>query len=397
MRILIKTSKNIKKRLKYANFIFIFLTSITLSSQTIKTGADQTEIWFPLLKNKKVALLVNHTAMIENSHLLDTMLSMGINVKKIFLPEHGFRGNADAGETIKDDIDAKTGISLVSIYGKSKKPSPQQMKDIDAVVFDIQDVGVRFFTYISSMHYMMEACAESNVEFFVFDRPNPNGDYIDGPILKKEFTSFVGMHPIPVVHGMTVGELALMINGEHWLANNLKCSLTVIPNANYSHSICYSVPHKPSPNLPNDLSIRLYPSLCFFEATEVSIGRGTHFPFQVIGYPDSSFCDFSFTPVSIKGMASSPLQEGKVCYGDDLRNLNPWEQKFTLSYFLDYYKKSDYSEKFILRENFFNLLAGADELLKQIKSGLSEDEIKKSWQKDLKMFEKQREKYLLYK
>lgn len=382
--------------------IIICLTINNITAQspqnnpTIKTGAERTEIWLPLLQNKKVALLVNHTAMVENTHLLDTMLSLGIDVQKIFLPEHGFRGDADAGETVKDDIDKKTGVQLVSIYGKNKKPSKEQMKNIDVVVFDIQDVGVRFFTYISSMHYMMEACAENNVELIIFDRPNPNGDYIDGPILKKEFTSFVGMHPIPVVHGMTVGELAQMINGESWLEDSKKCSLKVVTNENYSRKMNYSVPHKPSPNLPNDLSIRLYPSLCFFEGTEVSIGRGTQFPFQVIGYPDSSFGDFSFTPVSMAGMANNPLQKDKTCYGSDLRNLNPFEQKFTLSYFIEYYKKSNFSNNFISRENFFNLLAGTDELLNQIKAKKTEQEIRKSWEEGLENFEIQRRKYLLY-
>ncbi|MCL2072869.1 MAG: DUF1343 domain-containing protein [Marinilabiliaceae bacterium] len=362
----------------------------------IITGAEQTEVWLPYLKNKKVALLVNHTAIVENQHLVDTMLALNIDVRKIFLPEHGFRGDADAGEQIKDGNDKKTGIPLISIYGNSKKPTNAQMKGLDVVVFDIQDVGVRFFTYISSMHYMMEACAENNVQFIIFDRPNPNGDYIDGPILKKEFSSFVGMHPIPVVHGMTVGELAQMINAEGWLSGNQKCSLIVIPNKNYSHQMHYSVPKKPSPNLPNDLSIRLYPSLCFFEGTEVSIGRGTYFPFQVIGFPDVSFGEFSFTPVSIAGMAKQPLQEGKVCYGSDLRNLNPWEQKMTLEFLLEYYKKSNFAPNFISRERFFNLLAGTDQLLKQIKSGMSENEIRKTWENDLKNFDEKRKKYLLY-
>ena len=349
---------------------FIVFTESIAQENKIITGAERTEVWLPLIKNKKIALLVNHTAMIGNRHLLDTMLELKIDVKKIFLPEHGFRGDADAGEQIKDGTDKKTGIPLVSLYGKTKKPTKEQMKGLDAIVFDIQDVGVRFFTYISSMHYMMEVCAEMGIEFIVFDRPNPNGDYIDGPILKKEFTSFVGMHPIPVVHGMTVGELAQMINGEGWLSGNITCSLTIVQNKNYYRKMQYSVPIKPSPNLPNDLSIRLYPSLCFFEGTEVSIGRGTYFPFQVIGFPDKSFGDFSFMPKSIDGMAKNPLQENKTCYGDDLRNLDTWEQKMTLSFLLEYYKKFNYADNFISREHFFNLLAGTDELLKQIKRTL---------------------------
>ena len=382
--------------------LFFMLMSFTAccTQQTINdnivTGAEQTEVWFPLLEGKRIGLLVNHTAVVDGTHLLDTMVAMQLDVRCVFAPEHGFRGNADAGETVSDDIDNKTGIPIVSLYGKSKKPTPEQMEGIDVVVFDIQDVGVRFFTYISSMHYMMEACAENGVEFIVFDRPNPKGDYFDGPILEKEFTSFVGMHPIPVVHGLTVGELAMMINGEGWLSDEQKCSLNVVRNANYSRDMQYSLPIKPSPNLPNDLSIRLYPSLCFFEATEVSIGRGTYFPFQIIGFPDETFGDFTFTPVSIDGMAKRPLQENKLCYGDDLRNLPPWEQRFTLHYLLDYYKKSGAKDDFISRENFFNLLAGTDKLLEQIKSGMTEDEIRATWSDGLKNYENMRKPYLLY-
>ena len=383
-------------------FLLILLTACSgaTSQQTVNnnimTGAEQTEKWLPLLEGKRIGLLVNHTAVVGNTHLLDTMVSMKLDVRCVFAPEHGFRGSADAGELVSDDVDNKTGIPIVSLYGSSKKPTPKQMEGIDVVVFDIQDVGVRFFTYISSMHYMMEACAENDVEFIVFDRPNPNGDYFDGAILEKEFTSFVGMHPIPIVHGLTVGELAMMINGEGWLADGEKCLLKVVPNENYSRDMQYSLPIKPSPNLPNDLSIRLYPSLCFFEGTEVSIGRGTYFPFQIIGFPDPAFGDFTFTPVSIDGMAKKPLQENKLCYGDDLRNLQPWEQRFTLSYLLDYYKKSGRKDNFVSRERFFNLLAGTDKLLKQIKSGMTEEEIRATWEEGLKDYENMREKYLLY-
>ncbi|MBR8534153.1 DUF1343 domain-containing protein [Carboxylicivirga sediminis] len=360
-----------------------------------RLGCEQFEKYLPLLEGKHVALLVNHTSLVGKSHLVDTLLARGILVKKIFAPEHGFRGKADAGELIENNVDAKTALPIISLYGQHKKPTVEDLKGIDVVVFDIQDVGVRFYTYISSMHYMMEACAEHAVKMLVLDRPNPNGDYFDGPVLQNEFQSFVGMHPIPVVHGLTVGELALMINGEYWLNDSLQCDLSVIKMANYTHDMAYSLPVKPSPNLPTDLSIRLYPSLCYFEATEVSIGRGTYMPFQVIGYPDSTFGQFTFTPVSIEGMSKYPPQQDKLCYGVDLRHEN-LTHHFSLKYLLEFYEKSGKREDFISRKRWFNLLAGNDTLLKKIEAGWTEEAIRESWQEELNAYSKLREQYFLY-
>ncbi|WP_430934515.1 exo-beta-N-acetylmuramidase NamZ family protein [Saccharicrinis sp. 156] len=345
--------------------------------------------------DKKVGLLVNHSSLVEGTHLLDTLLSKRINVIKIFAPEHGFRGKHDAGERVKSDTDSKTGLPIVSLYGKNKKPGKEHLADVDIIVFDIQDVGVRFYTYISSMHYMMEACAETATKILVLDRPNPNGDYFDGPILKPDYKSFVGMHPLPVVHGLTVGELAQMINGEGWLTEGLKCDLHVVKVKNWNHSTPYDLPVKPSPNLPNYTSIRLYPSLCFFEASNVSVGRGTYFPFQVIGYPDSTAGEFTFTPRSIDGMSKHPKQQDKKCYGIDLRR-EPLTHRFTLSYFISFYKQFGQDERFGLNKRWFNLLAGDDQLIKDIRAGLSEEEIKRSWKPDLEEYSKLREKYLLY-
>lgn len=351
---------------------------------------------FTFFKGKKVGMLVNHTSLIDDRHLVDSLLSRGIYIHTIFAPEHGFRGTADAGEHVKTGVDPKTGISIISLYGANKKPLPDQINDLDVVLFDIQDVGVRFYTYISSMHYMMEACAEHDVKFIVLDRPNPNGDYFDGPVLENDFHSFVGMHPIPIVHGLTVGELAQMINQEGWLSGGKKCDLEVIKVKNYSHQMPYPLPVKPSPNLPNALSIRLYPSLCFFEATEVSVGRGTHMPFQIIGYPDSIFGTYIFTPRSIDGMSKNPIQLDRVCYGVDLRNVETTNHRFTLKYFLDFYNKPGYAEALVTRERWFNLLAGTDRLLQQIKSGASEKEIRASWEPELAAYKILRDRYLLY-
>jgi len=363
----------------------------------IITGAEQTAKYLKLFENKRVGMVVNQSSLIGDKHLVDFLLDKKVDVKKIFAPEHGFRGSEDAGTHINSEIDEKTGVFVVSIYGKNRRPTDEQLKDIDIVLFDIQDAGARFFTYISSMHEVMEACAKNNKPFVVFDRPNPLGDYVDGPIRRDGFESFVGMHPIPIVHGLTVGELAKMINGENWLEGGAQCNLTVIKMGNYNHSMHYSLPIKPSPNLPTDLSIRIYPSLCFFEATKVSIGRGTLFPFQVIGYPDSTFGDSLFIPVDIKGMKTNPLHEGKVCYGIDLRNENPDETRFSLKYIIDFAEKMKAKgDILITNERWFNLLAGNDVLLKQIKKGLSEKEIKKSWEKELTEYKKMRKKYLLY-
>ena len=374
---------------------FSACTATQNSEKEIKVGASNFEDYIPIIKGKRIGLLVNHSSQVQGVHLLDTLIAKDINVVKIFAPEHGFRGKNDAGEHVANDIDQKTGLPIISLYGKNRKPSAEMLKNIDVVVFDIQDVGVRFYTYISTMHYMMEACAKSNVKFIVLDRPNPNGNYFDGPVLNKEYKSFVGMHPIPVVHGLTVGELAKMINGELWLEDQLTCDLTVIKVKNWDHSIAYHLPVKPSPNLPNYLSIRLYPSLCFFEATNISIGRGTYFPFQVIGYPDSVCGSFSFTPKSIEGMSKSPKQQDKKCYGVDLRSESLTHQ-FSLYYFLKFYNELKINEDFKFDERWFNLLAGNRQLYEDIKNGLSEQEIRAKWEGDLQKFSLLRDKYLLY-
>jgi uncharacterized protein YbbC (DUF1343 family) len=363
---------------------------------SVIAGAERYDAYEMFIRNKNVALVTNQSGIVGDQHLVDFLLGKGITLIKIFAPEHGIRGNIDRGKSVDDQKDEKTGIPIISLYGKNKKPYKSQLEDVDIVLFDIQDVGVRFFTYISTMHYVMEACAENGKQLVILDRPNPLGDYVDGPVLDMKYRSFVGMHPIPVVHGLTVGELAVMINEEGWLDQNLKCDLKVIKILNYDHTKSYSLPVKPSPNLPNDLSIRLYPSLCFFEATNISIGRGTEFPFQVIGYPDSSFGEFEFTPQDIPGMQMNPLQEGTKCFGKDLRKVDK-KIKFSLKYVLEFSEKFKNSEQFITRIDFFNLLAGNDKLAKQIMSGADEESIRKSWVSDLNRYKILRKKYLLYK
>ncbi|NPA45424.1 MAG: DUF1343 domain-containing protein [Chlorobi bacterium] len=367
-----------------------------IKDTTIKVAAERSELYLPLLKDKKVALVVNQTSTVKNKHLVDFLLENNINVIKIFAPEHGFRGNIDRGEHFSNNVDKKTGLPIIAMYGKNRKPKAEQLKDIGIIIFDIQDVGVRFYTYISSMHYVMEACAENNKKLIILDRPNPLGDYVDGPVLQAKFKSFVGMHQIPVVHGLTVGELAIMINEEGWLKNSIKCDLEIIKIKNYNHSKHWSLPIKPSPNLPNDVAIRLYPSLCFFEATNISIGRGTKFPFQVIGYPDKKFGNFTFTPKDIPGMQINPLHENKICYGINLQNTNPDTTFFTLKYIIDFASKYNNKNEFISKRNWFNLLAGNDILAKQIISGMNEKEIRQTWKNDLDKYKLLRKKYLLY-
>ncbi|ERM80942.1 hypothetical protein P872_10860 [Rhodonellum psychrophilum GCM71 = DSM 17998] len=362
----------------------------------ILPAADRPEAYLPLLEGKRVGLVVNQTSILsskDNMHLADFLMMEGINVVKVFVPEHGFRGDADAGETVNSEIDKSTGLPIVSLYGNNKKPSAESLKDLDIIIYDLQDVGVRFFTYISTLHYLMESCAENKMPLLIFDRPNPNGNYIDGPVLKKGFESFVGMHPIPVVHGLTVGELAKMINGEGWLKGGIKSDITVIPVAHWDHAKAYSLPIKPSPNLPNDVAIRLYPSLCYFEGTDVSVGRGTYFPFQVYGFPDKKYGDFSFTPVSIVGMSKTPPQQNKECFGRDLRN-ESLDHQFTLQYLMEAYQVSGKKEKFF--NNFFDKLAGNDQLRKDILAGKPESEIRLGWQKDLDAYKIMRAKYLIY-
>lgn len=371
-------------------------SQLAVEDGRILPAADQPEVYLPLLEGKRVGLVVNQTSVLtskDNIHLVDFLMMEGIEVVKVFVPEHGFRGTADAGEHVASEIDPQTGLSIVSLYGNNKKPSAETLKDLDILIYDLQDVGVRFYTYISTMHYVMESAAENKMPLLIFDRPNPNGNYVDGPVLKKGFESFVGMHPIPVVHGLTVGELALMINGEGWLANKAKAPIKIIPVKGWDHGMAYSLPIKPSPNLPNDTSIRLYPSLCYFEGTDVSLGRGTYSPFQVYGYPDPKFGDFTFKPVSIPGMSKNPPQQDKLCYGEDLRN-EPLDHQFTLKYLLRAYGLSGKKEKFF--NSFFDKLAGNDQLRKDILAGKSESDIRNSWQKDLQDYMTLRAKYLLY-
>ena len=375
-------------------------TNQTKTSSAIQTGADQMALYLPTLQGKRVGLVVNHTSRVGRSHLVDSLLMRGITIKTIFAPEHGFRGQATDGETISSGRDPRTGIMITSLYGKNHKPTPQQMDSLDVLVFDIQDVGARFYTYISTMQYVMEACAEASKPMIVLDRPNPNGHYVDGPVLDPKFKSFVGLNPIPVVYGLTIGELARMVNGEGWLAGSsatLKktCSLTVVPLKNYTHQTPYVLPVPPSPNLPNQQAVLLYPSLCFFEGTVVSVGRGTDKQFQVIGSPYTQYGPYTFTPVDKPGAVNPPL-EGQLCYGLDLSKINIPKQGLTLAYFFDFFKRASDKSKFFLANNGIDRLAGTDQLRLQLLAGVSEDKIRKSWAPSLNSYKQIRKKYLLY-
>lgn len=377
----------------------ISIKSSILSEKNIIPGAERLPEYYPLIKGKNIGMVVNQTSRVKQKHLVDTLSGIGVRIKTIFAPEHGFRGEADAGEKIIDGKDSATGLPVISLYGSKKKPSRDDLAGIDIMLFDIQDVGVRFYTYISTLHYVMEACAENQIPLLLLDRPNPNGHYIDGPVLQKTFTSFVGMHPVPVVYGMTIGEYAMMINGENWLPNSLQCSLNIIKCLQYNHAQMYELPVKPSPNLPNLRSILLYPSLCFFEGTTLSMGRGTDKQFQVIGHPALS-SDFSFTPVSKPG-AKSPVWQDKVCYGEDLTKKTIQQlldkKSLEISYLIKYYKLLESrGEKFFLENDFFDKLAGTDSLRKMLMQGKDEKNIRDSWQIDLENFKKVRKKYLLY-
>lgn len=380
-------------------FLFTAMLFITLAvtgnSNKLIPGAERVADYLHLLKGKNLALVVNQTSRIGDQHLVDYLVANHLTVKLIFAPEHGFRGEAGAGELITNAKDPATGIPIVSIYGKNHKPTAAQLQDIDIVLFDIQDVGCRFYTYISTLHYVMEACAENSKTLIILDRPNPNGDYFDGPVLQPAFRSFVGLDPIPVVHGCTIGELAQMINGEKWLKDGVQTHLVIVKVGNYTHASKYDPPVKPSPNLPGYLSIRLYPSLCFFEATTVSVGRGTRFPFQVLGYPDQSFGKFSFTPVSLAGMELNPFQKDKLCFGDDLREIGE-APHFTLSFFINWLHKFKNREEFLNRSYWFNQLMGNELVLKLILEGKNESEIRNSWTEELKEYGAMRQKYLLY-
>ena len=364
-------------------------------AKTITVAAEDTAAYLLILRGKKVALVANLTAQAFGKHLLDVMIEGGVKVERVFAPEHGFRGAAEPGEHVNTETDSKTGVKIVSLFGKNLKPTPQQMSGLDYVVYDIQDVGCRFFTYISTLHNVMEAAAESGVKVLVLDRPNPNIDYVAGPIREPDCVSFVSMDPIPIVYGMTVGELAKMINGEGWLKGGVKCDLAVIPVANYDRSMRYRLPVKPSPNLPDYLSVRLYPSLCLFEATNISVGRGTETPFTFIGYPDPKYGEYVFTPKDIPGMQTNPMHEGKKCYGVDFHGIDPDSTQFTLKYFIDMYRRS--GGTCVTSQNLLGKLYGNKTLVKMLADGVTEDEIIKSWEPGLSDFKERRAKYLIYK
>ena len=392
-------------RIFLALFLIISSISLNINAQELKlldakdavSGASRTEMYLPMLKNKTVGVIGNQTSIMDNgTHLIDTLLSCGVNVVKIFTPEHGFRGTADEGASIASGVDEKTGISIVSLYGKNKKPTSEQLQGIDILVFDLQDVGCRFYTYISTMTYVMEAAAENNIPVIVLDRPNPNGFYVDGPVLEPDNASFVGMHCVPIVYGLTIGEYALMVNGEKWFGDGLQCNLTVIPLGNYNRNAIYKLPVKPSPNLPNWESVYLYPSLCLFEGTNVSVGRGTETPFQVYGRPDMTD-DFVFMPKTAEGHRA-PLYSDKECHGKNLleyaHSYRNNDKKLNLSWILDARNQLKNDNKFF--NNYFIKLVGVADMQQKINSGMSEDEIRSSWQTGIDNYLKIREKYLIY-
>jgi uncharacterized protein YbbC (DUF1343 family) len=363
-----------------------------------KGGAESLDTYLPLLQHKKIALVANHTSVVGGEHLVDVLIANGMGkdqLLKVFAPEHGFRGEAAAGQHVEDGVDPLTGIQVVSLYGAHKKPGSEELEGVELMVFDLQDVGARFYTYISTLHYVMEACAEHGVPLLVLDRPNPNGGYVDGPVLEPPYSSFVGMHPIPVVYGLTIGELAGMINEEGWLKDGVKCELKVIPCEHYYHGKAYSIPVSPSPNLANDHAIRMYPSTCFFEGTVISEGRGTPMPFEVYGHPELK-AGFSFTPVSIPGVSGSPKFKNELCYGEDLRDFVPEQgwNRIHLRWLLKAYHSFPRKAEFFTP--FFEKLAGTAELRKQIEAGWSESRIRNSWQQELEEYKQRREKYLIY-
>ncbi len=371
-------------------------TSVTDSTKII-TGAEKLGDYLPLLKGKRIGVVANQTSMVGEVHLVDKLIAAEMDVKQAFAPEHGFRGEAGPGDKVDSGKDPKTGIKVISLYGSRKKPLPEDLKDIDIVVFDIQDVGARFYTYISTLHYVMEACAENNVLLLVLDRPNPNGFYVDGPVLDTAYRSFVGIAPIPVVHGLTIGEYALMANGEGWLKNGVKCKVSVVLMDNYTHDKLYELPVRPSPNLPGMNSIYLYPSLCFFEGAAVSVGRGTSKPFEMIGFPGYKNGNIKFTPLELTGIIKDPPYEGVECDGIDLSSYSDQmilSKQINMEWIIEMYKAYPDKEKFF--NNFFDKLAGTDQLRKQITEGMTATEIRKSWQPGLDDYKSKRKKYLLY-
>jgi len=392
------------KYILFTTFILFSLPGCTQKSSPVLTnyseiipGDSRLDSYLPLIEGERVSIVANQSSVVGHVHLADTLLSREINLVKIFCPEHGFRGTEDAGAVISDSLDKKTGVSVISLYGKHKKPTTEDLKDVDVILFDLQDVGTRFYTYISTLTYVMEACAEQHIPLIILDKPNPNGFYVDGPVLKKDYKSFVGMHEIPVVYGMTIGEYALMVNGEKWLKDGLSCDLSIIHMEDYTHNMIVKLPVNPSPNLPNWKAVYLYPSLCFFESTVVSVGRGTDFPFQVYGHPDYPEKDFSFTPRSKPG-ATHPKLQDKECYGKNLttyaENYRTNPAEINLNWLIDAYRKLGLKEDFFA--GYFDKLAGSDELRKQILSGMTEQEIRESWKDGLNSFKEIRKKYLIY-
>ena len=376
----------------------VLLHAVGFAGDRLRTGAERMELYLPLLEGRNIALVANHSSLVCGTHLLDTLLSSGVvpgQIVRIFSPEHGFRGDQDAGAEVVDGRDPLSGIAVSSLYGSKYKPTAEQLEGVDLLLFDLQDVGVRFYTYISTLHYVMEACAEANIPVLVLDRPNPNGNYVDGPVREPGFQSFVGMHPIPVVHGLTMGELARMIDGEAWLDGAVDCELKMIPCLGYTHSTDYEPPVKPSPNLPDAGSIRLYPSTCFFEGTVISEGRGTRMPFSVYGHPELKG-DFSFTPESIPGMSMNPRFKGIICHGRDLRTFSPHEgwKRIHLEFLLEAYKDFPRKDEFFI--DYFDKLAGTSLLREQISNGWSEAAIRESWQEGLSGYKEMRRKYLIY-
>lgn len=385
--------------MKYITLFICWLAVLQATAQ-VKNGADRLEELFPLLENKRISLVVNQTSLVQNVHLLDTLYNKGMHITQVFAPEHGFRGDADAGEFIKNGKDYRTQVPIISLYGKNKKPQPSQLQQTDIVIFDIQDVGTRFYTYISTMFYVMQACAENNKELIILDRPNPC-DYVDGPVLDMKYKSFVGILPIPILHGCTIGELAQMINGEGWLGNNLQCPLKVITIEDWKHGQPYSLPVKPSPNLPNDQAIALYPSLCPFEGTSVSVGRGTDFPFQIIGSPTTKNLKFRFMPHPMKGSDKHPLHQDTYCYGLNLSSEKNIPKGFSLQYVIQFYNYfqnlTKHAEKeFFTRPHWFDLLMGTNQVRLDILKNKTKEQIRSAWQKKLNQYKEIRKKYLLY-
>lgn len=380
--------------------LFIYWLAVLQTTAQVKNGADRLEELLPLLENKRISLVVNQTSLVQNVHLLDTLYNKGVHITQVFAPEHGFRGDADAGEFIKNGKDYRTQVPIISLYGKNKKPQPSQLQQTDIMIFDIQDVGARFYTYISTMFYVMQACAENNKELIILDRPNPC-DYVDGPVLDMKYKSFVGILPIPILHGCTIGELAQMINGEGWLGNNLQCPLKVITIEDWKHGQPYSLPVKPSPNLPNDQPIALYPSLCPFEGTSISVGRGTDFPFQIIGSPTTKNLKFRFMPHPMKGSDKHPLHQDTYCYGLNLSSEKNIPKGFSLQYVIQFYNYfqnlTKHAEKeFFTRPHWFDLLMGTNQVRLDILKNKTEEQIRSAWQKKLNQYKEIRKKYLLY-